>query len=1108
MTAPVLPESAIRAHTDHGGYSRGLAYARDGMVVSADWDADTQVLTGIVRGSGGARYRCRVAVGFAPGLGVSLRSVCSCPVGSACKHVVAALLVNRERMHIAPAAKPARGSTAGSQPAPARAEPEAIAPARSGWRTVLSAPSASSADAPLALGVELRRRPPQARNRWRSEPPERAEPRALVHDPGEVFLAVRPLMRSSSTGRWIQGDADWDAIRRSPLRFREEQIRWFADFLSIARDSLLSGTATAWIVLDRVESPLLFEHLHRAARAGIPLVATAKDTVVRLRERAAARLRIDAAGDALRLSAGISFEDERTSKGEPDAEGIRRIGRSGAYRWEVRNTRITVTLGAAPLSPDVAALIDAGGVKVPAGERADFFAEAYPRLARRNELDTGAGVELPAPVTPEPVLTVRFSAGDVLAYRFDWEYTGIGRFPFGAVHDPRRDAQAEEEARAALEAQWSALTRTPLPDAAELRGIEAAEFAAQVLPALEESGLRVVVTGRRKQYHELAGDPEIRVWTVEFTDPDWFDLGVLVTIDGRTVPFGPLFTALSMRRTKLLLIDGSYLSLAHPALQRLRELLDEAAELAEWETGPRISRHQIALWEEFEDLADEAEPAVSWRAAVEGLRGVERVPETPTPAGLRARLRPYQKAGFDWLAFLWRHRLGGVLADDMGLGKTLQLLAFSQHLRETGERRPILVVAPTSVLGTWEEEAERFAPGLRVTTIDGTSAARGRTVADAVAGADLVVTSYTLVRLDEEEFAAVEWAAVILDEAQFVKNPVTRQHRAVAALRADATFAASGTPMENSLGELWALLQLTAPGLFPSARRFRQEYIQPIEQGKVPENEEGGDYRQRRLERLRRRIRPLLLRRTKELVAGDLPAKQEQLLHIDLSPAHRALYDTVLQRERQKVLGLLEDLDRNRFIVFRSLTMLRLLSLAPGLIDAEDAKLGSRKLDVLVERMAELQTEGHRALVFSQFTTFLRLAAERLESAGIPYAYLDGSTTRRRSVIEEFRTGEQPVFLISLKAGGFGLTLTEADYVFLLDPWWNPAAEAQAVDRTHRIGQEKQVFVYRMISAGTIEEKVLALQQRKARLFTAVMDDDALFAQSLTADDIRALFET
>jgi len=380
-------------------------------------------------------------------------------------------------------------------------------------------------------------------------------------------------------------------------------------------------------------------------------------------------------------------------------------------------------------------------------------------------------------------------------------------------------------------------------------------------------------------------------------------------------------------------------------------------------------------------------------------------------------------------------------------------------------------------------------------------------VADTAAAADVVITSYTVLRLDEAEFAGVEWAGLVLDEAQFVKNSQTKAYRAARDLRADVTFAITGTPMENSLTELWALLSLAAPGLFPSARRFRDEYVGPIEQGKVPENHEGGDHRATRLARLRRRIRPLVLRRTKELVAADLPPKQEQEVRVELGAAHRALYDAVLQRERQKVLGLLDDLDRNRFIVFRSLTLLRMLSLAPELIDPAHANIAPSKITALFEQLDEILAEGHRTLVFSQFTSFLGLVASRLEERGIRYAYLDGSTRDRDGAIASFREGDAPVFLISLKAGGFGLTLTEADYVFLLDPWWNPAAESQAVDRAHRIGQTRPVNVYRLIASGTIEEKVMALQQRKARLFRAVMDDDALFSQALTADDIRGLFD-
>nr|WP_276582281.1 DEAD/DEAH box helicase [Cellulomonas sp. RIT-PI-Y] len=465
------------------------------------------------------------------------------------------------------------------------------------------------------------------------------------------------------------------------------------------------------------------------------------------------------------------------------------------------------------------------------------------------------------------------------------------------------------------------------------------------------------------------------------------------------------------------------------------------------------------------------------------------------------------------MAFLWRHRLGGVLADDMGLGKTLQCLALVQHAVEQGGAGPFLVVAPTSVTPNWVAEAARFTPGLTVRRIAATQAT-GVDVAAVAGGASIVVTSYALLRLDAEAYAAVDWAGLILDEAQQVKNHASQVHRAARDLDVPFTLAVTGTPIENSLTELHALFALSAPGLFPSARAFAEQYVRPIEgertgvtagrgAGSLPTDL--GRSREERLARLRRRIRPFLLRRTKEVVAADLPGKQEQTLTVELSPAHRDLYDLYLQRERQKLFGLIDDLDRQRFIVYRSLTLLRMLALDPALIDPDQAGVGSAKLDLLLEQVDDLVAEGHRALVFSQFTSYLDLAATRLTAAGVPFARLDGSTTGRDRVIEEFRAGDAPVFLISLKAGGIGLNLTEADYVVLLDPWWNPAAEQQAVDRAHRIGQDKNVMVYRLIAADTIEEKVLALQARKAALVDAVIDDGDLFSATLTADDVREL---
>ncbi len=437
----------------------------------------------------------------------------------------------------------------------------------------------------------------------------------------------------------------------------------------------------------------------------------------------------------------------------------------------------------------------------------------------------------------------------------------------------------------------------------------------------------------------------------------------------------------------------------------------------------------------------------------------------------------------------------------MGLGKTVQALAMVLHAVDPpdgpGVSVPFLVVAPTSVVPNWVHEAERFAPGLRVVAVTQTERASTVPVADQVAGAHVVVTSYSLFRLDAEAYQGLAWAGLLLDEAQFVKNHQGRTH--LVARRLDAPFkvAITGTPLENSLMELWSLLSIVAPGLYPNPRRFASQYATPISKGDTD-----------RLALLRRRTRPLIRRRTKEQVAAELPPKVEQVLEVELNPRHRRIYQTHLQRERQKVLRLIDEPDRNRFAILRSITLLRRLSLDPALVDDTYAGVSASKVDVLLERLAEVIEEGHRALVFSQFTGFLATVRTRLDAADISYSYLDGRTRDRAARLERFRSGDDPVFLISLKAGGVGLNLTEADYVFILDPWWNPAVEAQAVDRTHRIGQDRTVMVYRLVATGTIEEKVMQLKERKLELFTSVMDtDDGALAGALTGEDLAGLLE-
>ncbi|MDQ1173770.1 superfamily II DNA or RNA helicase [Microbacterium testaceum] len=975
------------------------------------------------------------------------------------------------------------------------------------WRELIPSGGAPSYEA-LALGVELRQREAYDPARWEARAVVPVTPRLLAQRQDDLQLAARPLVRGSREA-WIKADATWETVRRSPVRFDPAHVNWFAELFALAQAFRTTGPfapAGDTIALDTVTSPLLWPHLAAAERLGIPLVSMNPQQSVRLASEATARVALDAVGGgALRISADLTLDG-----GTVDATRARAIGASGLFAFELDRDPVPIVLAPVALPEPLPTLLGTAGVDVPRGEADEFVAEVYPRLARRAPLSVGAGVPTPPPDRPILEVAVTYADDDV-AYRLEWVYPGARRVAYDAADGAERDLRAEAQIGERFETAWMAASDLPVTPRANLHDADAAAFATRVLPAIDVlDEVRVRTTGTAPTFRELRGDPSLRITAVESLDRDWFDLGIVVTIEGRLIPFGTLFSALSRGRTRIKLSDGAWFSLAHPALQRLRDLLEEAAALDEWETGPRLPRTHLTLWAEFEDLADQSEAAVEWRGLARALRDVSEVPEVPTPSGFRAALRPYQREGLSWLALLHRHRLGGILADDMGLGKTLQLLALIAHAKASGEQRPWLVVAPTSVLPTWRDEASRFAPDLRVGVVEATAVRRASAITDIAGRVDIVVAPYGVVRADAAEFGAVHWAGVVLDEAQFVKNPATRIHRAIAALQTDAVFAATGTPIENGLDDLWALLSLTAPGLFPSIRQFREDYTRAIEQ--LPSDAPtalsaaaASAHREKTLDRLRRRVRPFLLRRTKDVVASDLPPKQEQEIAVPLGPAHQELYDRVLQRERQKVLGLLDDLDRQRFIVFRSLTLLRMLALAPGLVDERDAHLGSAKLDVLLDRLVEVAAEGHRALVFSQFTSFLDLAAERLDAAGLAYAHLDGSTARRGDVIDGFREGDAPVFLISLKAGGFGLTLTEAEYVFLLDPWWNPAAENQAIDRVHRIGQTKSVFVYRLIAAGTVEEKVRALQHRKAALFDAVIDDDDAFAAALDADDIRGL---
>nr|WP_232328087.1 SNF2-related protein [Kibdelosporangium sp. MJ126-NF4] len=930
------------------------------------------------------------------------------------------------------------------------------------WEQSLSSllsPAAEQGGAPLGIELTLATEPLLSRAR------------------GPAPTVFAKLVRQGRSG-WVSGGLTWG--RLNPFEgYQDDHVRILRELYALYKAQDVIPRDEKVIDLARFDTRHLWTLLDEALQAGVALVNA---------DYHPAELCLDVTGDD-----GLLVTPVIRVAGQGEVAAVRFLGAGHGLvhvsREELDETgsadecRIGLAKLAKPAPESLQDMvIGEHKLRVPPAEKARFVTRYYPRLRHTAEFVSTDGSFTP-PSISRPVLRLNASYRDDHELELDWEWlyriegTEL-RAPLDAEPEAYRDTESERGILARLGRD---------PAAATLRDVETMRFTTEELPQLDElADVEVEIIGVRPDYRE-AGTVRIGLSTEEIPGKtDWFDLTVTITVDGRAVPFMDVFLALTRDEQYLLLPDGAYFSLQKPELRALHRLIVEARGLLDQRSDSlQLSRFQAGLWDELANVGVVDRQATAWRRQVRGL--LDEVPEYDVPESLDAELRPYQLDGFRWLAFLWDNDLGGILADDMGLGKTLQTLALISH---AAADKPFLVVAPTSVVSTWQTEAARFAPGLRVVSISDTL--RHKDLPAMIDGADIVLTSYTLMRLDIDRYAKVEWAGMVMDEAQVVKNHQSKVHQCARRMPAPFKLAITGTPMENNLMELWSLLSITAPGLFPSPVRFQQYYARRIERVGDPGL----------LAQLRRRIRPLVKRRTKDQVARDLPSKQEQVLEVELHPKHRKVYQTHLQRERLRILGMVRDMNANRFTIFRSLTMLRQLSLHPALIDDDHRDLPCAKIDALLDQVRDVVAGGHRALVFSQFTSFLEIVRSRLD---VPYCYLDGTTRDRGKVVQQFKDGTAPVFLISLKAGGFGLNLTEADYCFLLDPWWNPATEAQAVDRTHRIGQSRTVMVYRLIAKDTIEQKVMALKKRKAELFASVLDEGDMFGASLNADDIREL---
>jgi hypothetical protein len=573
---------------------------------------------------------------------------------------------------------------------------------------------------------------------------------------------------------------------------------------------------------------------------------------------------------------------------------------------------------------------------------------------------------------------------------------------------------------------------------------------------------------------------------------DWFELHGGVEYDGHTASLPALLAALERGETFVTLDDGTVGVLPEEWLRRHALVARLGSTNGD---HVRFRTSQTALL----DALVSAQPDVSWDEAFararEQLKLFEGIQPADPPAAFVGTLRGYQREGLGWLLFLQQFGFGGCLADDMGLGKTVMVLALlcARRARQgDADRRPSLVVAPRSVVFNWRQEAARFAPDLGVLEYVGGGRVAMR---NGFARHDLVLTTYGTLRRDAETLSSVLFDYVVLDEAQAIKNASSVSAKTARALRADHRLALSGTPIENHLGELWSLFEFLNPGLLSSAAAFKRSSArQSLDDETVAT--------------LARGLRPFILRRTKDQVASDLPAKTEQTLYCELERPQRALYDELRTHYRRTLLGdsTGNGFGRAKLQILEALLRLRQAACHPGLIDRTRAGEPSAKLDVVVPRVLEAVDEGHKTLVFSQFTSLLAILRSRLDEAGAVYEYLDGRTRDRQAKVERFQCDPNcRLFLISLKAGGLGLNLTAAEYVFLLDPWWNPAVEAQAIDRAHRIGQARHVFAYRLIARDTVEERVLELQQRKRTLADAILTADNSLIRHLRRQDLELL---
>jgi superfamily II DNA or RNA helicase len=1104
-------------------WDKALAYVRQGRVLAVSVEDDGEHVDGTVRGSAPRPYLVHVCThprDDDPDAGVEIVGDCSCPVGDNCKHVAALLLTalaqqgapGKNAPALPPSHWPDRGDSAPPRPAPP-ATPRLLQ-----WLSSFqTAPGAAAAPASDLFYVI----PAQG---WPND--------------GMPVRVVRVnRLRDGSPGR-----------RVTPVNL----------------DSLVQK-AQAWGLSQHTLTLLTYlrdNGRHHSGGSGTYLLREEAGAYLLEQLLASGLCRWDAVHGA-ELRAGPPRRAEPLWTSEPD--GTQRLtlhlpeggivvpvapawyvapdeGLCGPLQHDLPVRMLRYLRYAPPVEPQHAATVRAA-----LEAHTDGIPLPLPRVFEVRRIGAAPVPELHL-LTATVSLTVwegyrmREAASEVVFARVAFDYGGFRVRPHVAGDEARiadgqtlaviqRDAKAERRHVRRL----YKLGFADYPDAPGLSpgGRVDADFvladgdaperdvADTLLPLLHRGLPRLAAAGWRVT---VADDLPVRIvepeadWSAAVeprSGEDWFDLSLGITLEGHRVDLLPLLLQVLQRPggwealRELSDDEPVFARLSerdHVALPagRLRPVLETLADLldAPGDGALRLPRSRAALLAELEEAL--GGHGLRWqggealRELGRRLRDLRGLPAVAPPQGLHGTLRPYQAEGLGWLAFLREQEFGGILADDMGLGKTVQTLALLLAEQEAGRLdAPSLIVAPTSVLNTWREQAAQFAPSLRVLLLHGPARKEDFAV---IPAHDVVLTSYALLRHDEAVHLAQTYHALILDEAQFVKNPETHGARIAGKLQARLRLCLTGTPMENHLGELWSLAHIVMPGLLGNRAQFRRTFQLPIEKR--------GDNARRRA--LARRVAPFLLRRSKDEVAPELPPKTLLRHTVELEGRQRELYETVRLAMHEQVQAALaaKGLERSRIVILDALLKLRQVCCDPRLLKLPSARTPapSAKLARLLELLPELVEAGRRILLYSQFTSMLALIEPELERLGIAFVKLTGKTQDRVTPVARFQEGAVPLFLLSLKAGGTGLNLTAADTVIHYDPWWNPAVEDQASDRAHRIGQDKPVFVHKLGTAGTVEERITALQERKAGLLRSLFEDTGRKALHLTSEDVDGLF--